>query len=364
MSRLAALLAVGLVLAPSPARAERHGGIEIGAKGVKATVVDVTSKPGGYNVKVLLAGTTNTTLSASVASSGELSPAAVTSTVKAIKAYISDMENKHKVPRDNIYVVGSSGIFAAIEKDSKAVAAGQKALVEAVRKGTGRSLDFITVEREAELSIVGIIPREFRDSALLIDIGSGNTKGGYRVGPKKYVTFGVPYGSVTFTELVRKKFGDDGLSRGSVRAGKEVLAPALRVAVKDQPGLLKHERIYLSGGAVWALATFMRPADRDTFTALTRDDVERYHKALTSNPKDYPRVDLSAISNSKVRDAAEKEIGRVKKVFKPEQLLSGAEILKGLADELKVDASKKKLYFARYGYLGWILAYVGRKSAT
>jgi exopolyphosphatase/pppGpp-phosphohydrolase len=357
-------LAIPLLFAPLPARADLHGGIEIGAKGVKAAILDVYRTATGYEVKKASSlGTTNTTLSARVGAAGELDPAAVKATVGAVSTYLAVMEKKHKVPSGNIYVVGSSGIFAAVEADSKAVAAGQKELAAAVRKGTGRELDFITVAQEAELSIVGTIPRAYRASSLLIDIGSGNTKGGYQLETRKYTTFGVPYGSVTFGTAVKKKFGGDPLVSASEKGARSLLMPALREAIKSHRGLLERDHVYLSGGAVWALATFMRPADRETFTVLTADDINRYHKVLASSPAEYPAVNLSTIENPGVRAAAEKEIAGVKKVFTPQQLLWGSEILKGLSEELKLDDSKKKMHFARYGYLSWILAYSARKSA-
>src|SRR5262249_46841679 len=66
-ARRAFWLLSALLLAPTPARAELHGGIEIGAKGVKATVIDARPGPDGLAVKVLLAGTHNSTLVAGIA---------------------------------------------------------------------------------------------------------------------------------------------------------------------------------------------------------------------------------------------------------------------------------------------------------
>jgi hypothetical protein len=354
-------LLTALLLVPTPARADRHGGIEIGAKGIKVTVLDATPTEAGLHVKVLLARTHNTSLVAGIASAGKFDPAALKDTAAIVRRCAEEMENKYKVPRDNIYVVASSGIFSPIEKDAKAVAANRAALAGVVRKTTGRALDFVSVEQEAHLSILGIVPRKFLDTALLLDIGSGNTKGGFRVKAKEYVTFGIPFGSVSFSERVKKQFAEEGVVKGSARLSREVVRPALKAAAAAHRGYRGRNRVYLSGGACWALATFTRPGDRSAYVALTARDIDDYHKLLTTRPGRYPAPDLSGIGAAAARKEAAKDIERVRRTFTPEQLLAGAEILKALSSEFGL-GSDRATYFARNGYLGWILAYAARKS--
>jgi exopolyphosphatase/pppGpp-phosphohydrolase len=352
-------LLVPFLMCPAPARAALHGGVEIGAKGVKATVIDARPGPHGLSVKPLFAGTYNATLSEGIAANGKFDPRALQATAAAVKKYVEEIEGKHKVPKENIYVVGSSGIFSPIEKDREAVKARQAELARAIKDATGRTMDFISPRREAELSIVGIVPRKLQDVSLLIDIGSGNTKGGYRDATKKFITFAVPFGSVTFTKAAEKRSASDPV-KGGASVAEENLRPLLRSAVKEHPALTGRERVYLSGGACWALANFVKPADRSGYAALTGKDIDTYHKMLASKPGEYPVVDLSALSE-KDRAAAEKDIARIKKTFTPAQLLAGAEILKALSSEFKLQG-EKKLYFARNGYLGWILAYAALKT--
>jgi hypothetical protein len=109
------------------------------------------------------------------------------------------------------------------------------------------------------------------------------------------------------------------------------------------------------------MTTLLHPGGHDPYVLLTADDVAAYHKLLAKAPGEFPRPDLSALTDAKERAAAEKEIERVGKTFTPEQLLAGAEILKGLSDEFAF--KDRKVYFARNAYLGWILAYVAEKGA-
>jgi hypothetical protein len=345
----------------SPARAKVvkgtvFGGVEIGAMGVKATVIEATPGPNGLRVKPLFAGTFITRLAASIGRDGTVDPRALAIATNAIKEYVEEIESKYKVPKENIFLVGSSGIFSSIEEHQKAVLV-RLELAQAIKKVTGRTMDFITVQREAELSIIGIVPRSFQDSSLLIDIGSGNTKGGYFDGTTKYITFDIPFGSVTFTRAAEKHSKD--LIKGNFAAATYDLRPALRAQIKEHPSLTRRERVYLSGGACWALANLVKPGDRGGYAVLSAKDIDAYHRMLTMRPEKFPVVDLSSLSK-KDREAAEKDIARIKKTFTPAQLLSGAEILKTLSSEMKLEG--KKLYFARNGYLGWILAYAALKT--
>jgi exopolyphosphatase/pppGpp-phosphohydrolase len=358
-----ALFAVVFLAAVPAARADVHGGIEVGAKGVKAAVIDVTGGADGYEVKTLMTATQNTTLTAGLAASGRFEAGALKDTAAAVAKFAEQMRKDHKVPAEHLHVVGSSGLFSALGDNKDAVKENRDALAAAVRDAAGLTMSFIDVEREVELSITGIVPAKYAAAALLLDVGGGNTKGGYRDGDQKPVSVSVPYGSVTFTDLVKKRDDKKPFADNAAALREEVLVPALRKSAEGKSGLLKKERIYLSGGACWALATLVRPGDRAAYVAVTADDVEAYRKLLLAKPGEYPTPDLSGIADAAVREAAQKEIEQVKATFKPEQLLAGAEILKALAGEFEF-GKDKKVYFARNAQVGWILAYVTEKAGA
>jgi exopolyphosphatase/pppGpp-phosphohydrolase len=348
------------LLGGTPAAAALYGGIEIGAKGVKAIALDVTSSAAGPEIKVLMTGTQNTTLTAGLAASKKFSARALEDTAAAVTKLLNKMQKEHHIPRANIFVVGSSGLFSAISGDKEATDANRKALMAAIRSASGEPMSFVDVRREAELTINAVIPPRNASSSVLIDIGSGNTKGGYRSKDGRYVLFGIPYGSVTFSDCIAKQPGTESSADRAVAARRKVLTPALRKDLDGKMGLTERERIYLSGGATWALATYMHPGDRTSYVPITRDDVARYCQLLQKTPGRHPTIDLSAIPDEAVRAAASKEIARVNKVFTPEQLLAGAEILKALTVEF--DFSAKKVSFVRHAYIGWILAFVLEKE--
>jgi exopolyphosphatase/pppGpp-phosphohydrolase len=350
-------LAVSALLAPSGVRAEIHGGIEIGSKGVKATVLEVNGEGEKTVFKVKLADSTNTALVAGIAKEGRFAPAALMETVQAVKKYQDRFRGEFRVDPEHIYVVGSSGLFASLSGKAEPIKKNQQILADAVKKGTGLAMTFIDVQREAELSILGTLPKNRRETGVLIDIGGGNTKGGYRIARGKYATFGVPLGTLTFSALAKKKNVKDGKSL--IKLGDETLPPLMKKELSALPDLAKRESVYLSGGVVWAAATFAHPGDAQTFTHLTLKEVEQFEAKLLASPGAYPEVDLSAVSDKQVRQRALSEVARVKKVYTPEQALAGTQILKSVLRQL---GGEKHYYFARHGYLGWILAYVAESA--
>jgi hypothetical protein len=341
-------------------QAEVHGGIEIGAKGIKATVVHVSPNSDGFELAVKLADTTNTTLVAGLARTGEFDPKAVEETAAAVGRYFNKMKADFQVSPERIYIVGSSGLFSPLQDKPDQVKANRQVLSEAIRKATGATMTFIDAKREAELSMIGIVPRKYRDQAVLLDVGSGNTKGGYFGARNQITSISIPYGTVSFSELVKKAGGSFAESASSLR--DEKLAPALRKELSAATDMTTRSRVYLSGGIVWATASLTHPEETRPFTPFAVKDIDDLQRRLAADPDRFPAPDVSAISDETKRSRALKEIQSVQKVFTTEQLLAGTHVLKAVATEMQLDSGKKEICFARYGNLGWILAYVTEKE--
>ena len=165
------------------AAGDRYAGIEIGSKGVKAVVI-AAGQAG--NVRK---GIANTTLAQGVAKSGVFSESAIADTAEEAGKFADRIRDEFKVPSEKISIFGSSGLPKATNRD---------ALVQAVTAATKLSpMTFINPADEVKYSIKGLLdsPTD-RARALLIDVGSGNTKGGYLQGDG-VVDFSIPFGSVT-----------------------------------------------------------------------------------------------------------------------------------------------------------------------
>ena len=104
-----------------------------------------------------------------------------------------------------------------------------------------------------------------KGEAVLLDIGSGNTKGGAEQPGGGLMTFGIPLGTVTFSDMVKKVAGPDGFAGVAAVLRKHVVTPQLLESLEGKQELLRRKRVYLAGGTIWAVVTFTRPADRGDF---------------------------------------------------------------------------------------------------
>jgi hypothetical protein len=209
-------------------------------------------------------------------------------------------------------------------------------------------MTFITPDDEVKYTIQGLVPPAKRGDALLVDVGSGNTKGGFLKGDKT-VSFAVPFGSVTFENRVTKDTPKDDLKAFGDAAAKisvEELAPAMSAQAAGSPDLLAKNTIILSGGAPYALATLLKPKDKAGRVELTKADIEAYAALVHKDPIASP--DLEEVAG-KPEGA---EVGKVFDTFTKTNLISGAELLNAAATALKFEG--KKLFFDRNGIMALI----------
>lgn len=344
---------------------ELHGGIEIGAKGIKSIAVRITGDERGYSVNILNTEVLNTTIVQT--KNGKFTPEAIRETGSVTQRFYQRLRQDYRIPPEQIHIAGSSGLIGDNPQE----------LAEEVRKRTGQEMTFLDVETEAQLRVAGSIPRRYRvgntwhdnrSVAVLIDIGSGDAKGGYQVlrqtvagAPEyDYITWGIPKGTVTFTNEVSKAAGETAdyqtFARRAQSLSPESVRALLRSEVGRKPGLINRKRIYLSGGIVWSMMTLIRPEDRSTFTPVTVDDINYFYNRAITNPEALLNPDLSRIRDRALRQEAEREVESVRNTFTPKNLIAGAEILRAMAAEMNLTG--KQMYYARYGYLAWILSYV------
>jgi hypothetical protein len=340
----AALITLSVALGQEPGSApERCAGIEIGAKGVKATVVEV----GSSRSRPVMEAISNTTIAQGAAKSGKFSDAAIRDTAEEAGKFARRIRDEFKVPADRVCVVGSSGLPKVSNRDD---------LVKAVADTTNLpKMTFLVPADEVRLTIKGLLDDESeRDSALLVDVGSGNTKGGF-LGTGGVVDFSVPLGSVTFANRVTTDASAKKLPFADAAAElrPELLEKELSRQVDSHPELAKRPTVFLAGGASYALATLMKPeAVTQKRVELTAKDIAAYAKLVRTSPITRPSLD--AITDPATRAAAEKEVKNVLDTFTPQNLIAGAEVLTALASTFNLE--DKKLLFDRTAITAWIRA--------
>jgi hypothetical protein len=350
--------------------AVRHGGIEIGSKGVKATVLEIIPGPrGDQNIDQKFSKSTNTTIVA--LKNGRFQEDAIDETAAAVETYFKQMQEEFQVKPERIYIVGSSGLLT---EEGKPRAANQNELVKAVKERTGKTMVFIDVYHEIVMSLKGgVVPAKDRGSSSFIDIGSGNIKCGYYEEETKttverfVVVKDLPYGTKTYTDEVKKGAKAEDLEQflTAAKAKQSLLTDPLGLNVERKPGLVNRQRVYLSGGAVWALASLVHPESaKETYVRLTAKDIDRFYDLLRKSPGQVPVIDLSKVDDANVRKAAEQDLKRVADTFTWQNLVAAAEILRAMAGTLRLNNEGKELLFARDGYMSWIVYYVQSSAET
>ena len=357
-----------------------YGLIEIGASGIKPIILQVFYKQGTYKIKKK--GKIKTEISydilerAKIKSRNSFHVESIPKISKDLKIYIKKFQIDFNIPRDNIFIVGSSGVAQASHKED---------LQKSVKNSTGIKMEFISVEDESKYVFNGIlelIPKargqqnKRRKQAIVIDIGSGNTKGGYyNPRTKKVETFNMQYGTKTFSVKVENDNGKEDFSTKSKKLGRNLLRPIIKQQIKKHPGLMSRDRIYLIGGLPWATTTLLsldsptyqkRSAYQSTYTVMKLPkDSENLYKQLTDS-----KETINTICNDNKYASYFTKPDNVKKrkkisrkicdgIFNINQLIGGLEILNTLSTELKFN--KKKVFFMQDSLYAWPLGYIKDK---
>ena len=327
--------------------AQLFAGIEIGGKGIKMSVLKVNNlKRGNYDVKEFW--TENTGIAKGIADTGNLTDDDIENTVSVVSVNFLKMKQTFLVPEDNIYIVGSSGV---------GMAKNTQVLIDKIKKALNKDLEFIDAKTEAKMLLRGCVPPSEYLTSMVLDIGGGNTKGGYvdSRNNDNFVFFPVSmnYGTVTLTEAVLKKTTKS-FSLGEYKEISFAFLPTLREQIKNMyassPLTLEKEKVYMSGGAVWAFYTLTNGTATKNFSEFTLEDVINYDAMLKNNFKAFETL----AKNNKEAEA-------VLKTYSQKYLISGSNILQACLEALP-NLTEKKLYFAKEGKVAWLVSYVTDKS--
>jgi len=344
-----------------------HGGIEIDPEGIKVAVIRVSDTAQKSGVEVVFTEAFSVALGRG--QDGKYTQEVVKTAGRAIKDYYELIRQQYQVPIRHIYVIGSRDLYAGNPEE----------LATEIRNNTGASITFLDLKSDAQLSVIGTVPRRYREGgtsfdnrsqSVVIDVGSYTTKGGYQqlrqplAGAPYYdfVAVEIPRGTTNFTEEVNRAAGADaGINKFALSARALIessIKAALRNELKERPGLAYRRKIYLNGSIVRAMITLLRPEDRQQFIPITVDDINTFYQQAVSSPQALLNPNLSRIRNEEARKEAERELEAVKSAFTPKSLIAGAAILKAIASECNFQEEGKKILHARFSNMGLILSYL------
>lgn len=325
-----------------------YGGIEIGSKGIKMTIINVkNAKKGLYEVKECW--TENAAIVTGISIDGNLAQSDMEIATDIVLKNYKVMLEHSKIKNENIFIVASSGVGMAKNTDE---------LIAIIKAKTDKDLPIITSQQEGKMLFEGCIPPKKYLNSMILDIGSGNTKGGYinafNGGNNIFFPLSLNIGTVTLSEKISKKEKKISITEFNERSFEYL--PVLRndFAKMYRAGAesLRKENVYLSGGAVWAFYTLFNEGTPplENFTPINFEDIITNKNVIENN---FSKIKALSMTNT--------EIKKVLEVYSQEQLISANNILISLLENIP-NIQNKKIYFAKQGQVAWLISYITNKA--
>lgn len=347
------------LLTGAEGKEQSYAGIEIGAKGIKLSILSIQLNSNGEVEYVLKADSSINPEPAA------LTPQSQQESADVLKKFINIANTRYNISNDKIYVVISSGLKAELDKKNKL-----SEFIKAITPFSAPasfSIQSVTSAEEAELAVVGTVPPKRRYSTSLIDVGSNKTNGGYFMdASQSFDAVYFPVGTKSFVSMVKSKspvtMADFAATADML--WRDSLAQMVRDELGRRAGLRNRSATYLGGGIVWCIATYLYP-DKvdDNYVELTPEDIHRFRNLVVTNYTKAIQPDISNISRESLMLDAKKTISRAQNTYDQLSLIAGAVWVEGLMKELNATQPVKRFYFSKYAYVGWISGYISRAVA-
>ena len=347
------------MLTGAEGKEESYAGIEIGAKGVKLSILSIQLNSNGEVEYILKADSSVNPEPAA------LTPQSQQETADALKKFIDYAKSKYGISDERMYVVISSGLKAELDKKNKSTE-----FVKAITPFSAPasfSIKSVSSAEEAELAVLGTVPPKRRYSTSLIDVGSNKTNGGYFMdASQSFDAVYLPVGTKSFVSMVKTKNPTTMIEFANVadRLWQDSLSQIVRDELGRRAGLRNRSATYLGGGIVWCIATYLYPEKcDDNYVELTPEDIHRFRTLVVYNYSKAIQPDISNISKESLMLDARKTLSRAQNTYDQQSLIAGAVWVDGLMKELNTTQPVKRFYFSKYAYVGWISGYISRAVA-
>ncbi|MES1219214.1 MAG: hypothetical protein ABUT20_27155, partial [Bacteroidota bacterium] len=259
-----------------------QAGIEVGSKGVKLSILEIgknAKSSGAFNV--LKDSSINTDFIS-------FTDASFKATLNGLYDLYTTTTTDYKISPKRVFTVVSSGVKVQAEKEKKS--AWINTLIDSFRlriNDNQRKVEVVDVADEARLSHLGIVPDAKRYTTFLIDIGSGNTKGGFFPnGDMSYFKlFQVSWGTKSTANATEKRLEEDKSLNNYNRQLSRVLTAAensdIVYAVNESGSYPASDIIAFSGGIAWSVATLLHPELIDnSIVPVTYDEVLKFSQQI------------------------------------------------------------------------------------
>ncbi len=342
---------------------DKFAGIEVGSKGVKLSVLEMgkSSKKDGYTILK------DTSVNTDFISFSQTTSQA---TLNGLYDLYEKAINEYNIPEEQVYTVISSGVKMQAEKDDQMQEV--SSLINSFRqkiKQPEKKVEVVDVREEARLSHLGIIPEARRYTTFLIDIGSGNTKGGFFPlgNVNNFRLFQVDWGTKSIANATEKRIDefDQTLSNYQKQLNRVLQAAEnsdIIYAINSSGAYPMSDNITFSGGIAWSIATLIRPEDiNKSSVRVTYKEVSDFAEKLLAEYKSLADTELSKKGETaEDKKKITEEVKRVHKVFDQRSLMSGTGLLLKIMRQFTSVYESKQFDLVKNGQVGWISAYVNK----
>ena len=363
-------VSAGIIAQPAPIskyqKSHLYSGIEVGSKGVKMSLVDVNRNDGNADFNIVKDTSSNTDFIS-------FTPETFSATVKAFAGLYLTARKDYNIPPNRIFTVVSSGVKIQAAKFDKN--AWITRLIDSFRVAINeptREVDVVNVQDEARLSHLGIVPAAKRYNTFLIDIGSGNTKGGYfpNGNTTDFKLFQLSWGTKSTANAAEKRIEGDVTLNAFNKQLYRVLAGSANdeivYAINVSGAYNMSDNIAFSGGIAWSVATRISPElINNSVVPVTFQEVEKFYDRIYKNYKSLSSDEIvKKISDPTINKVdLTKKINTVNKVFDQRALLAGTGLLLKIMRQFEGIYERKQFFLVKNGQVGWVSAYVDKAIA-
>ena len=333
-----------------------YAGIDVGASGVKLAIFRTKYENGFYSKDIKVKPLApNVTLISGTEKSFQDGQ-------EVMKAYLDSIRH-YKVAADHIYVAFSSGINETLgktpDKRKKLYELFSSLIATSIPGSDSLSIDStLTAAREAELFLIGSVPRKLWLSTACVDIGSGNTKGGYYDNGRRFHSVSFSFGTKTLANLIdnNRSLSMEAYKEEAQRVVDMIADTAINAEFTTaNPGLLQRKTVALGGGIAWAMTVYLHPEKAGvTAVPLTVEEAEKFARLAMTNYQNLTHPDLSDLTDPEVRKKAEMDLNNARSQFNEKQLIAGALLLESVFRSYASTSIPKRFIFIRDSDISWV----------
>ncbi len=349
-------------------KSEIYAGIEVGSKGVKMSLIEINrDNQKNLDFNILKDSSVNTDFIS-------FTQPVFQATLISLKGLYNSAINDYKLTPQKIFTVISSGVKIQAEKVEKSIWI--RNLIDSFKASINepsRQVEIVDVLQEAKLSHLGIVPSSRRYNTFLIDIGSGNTKGGYfpNGNISDFKLFQLSWGTKSTANATEKRLEEDKTITNFHKQLYRVLSGSandeITYAVNLSNAYNMSDNIAFSGGITWSVATLINPElIENSVIPVTYDEVEKFYERIFINYHSLSGDEIvKTITDQTLnKTIISKEVKRVNQVFDQQSLLAGTGLLLKIMRQFEGIYEKKQFYLVKNGQVGWVSAYVDQSISN